>query len=159
MKEKIPQMDETGRLELVAEAVRYCQRVAKMGMPVAGYDKTPREAIYYAWTSRLGPKSKSARYRSRAAVGLKWGSREIRYDHAIPYRYELNALMALPVVTPETVRPILEKFDVCAIITAEEDARLSAAGLQSKMPGSWDGADSLARYKAVGIEILENRNT
>jgi hypothetical protein len=64
--------------------------------------------------------------------------------------------MALTVVTPETVRPVLEKFDVCAIITAEEDARLNAAGLQSRMPDGWDEIDPLARYKAVGIELLEN---
>lgn len=149
-------MDDTRRLEMVAEAVRYCQRVEAMGMAVAGYAKTPREAIYYAWTCRLGSKAKSAKYRSRAAVGLKWGQRKIRYDHLIPYCLELKALMALTVVTPETVRPVLEKFDVCAIITAEEDARLNAAGLQSRMPDGWDEIDPLARYKAVGIELLEN---
>jgi hypothetical protein len=158
MNEKVSCMDDRGRLQLVAEAVRYCQRVATMGMPVAGYAKTPREAIYFVWTRRLGPKAKSAKYRSRAAVGGKWGRREIVYDHAIPYRYELEALMALTVVTPETVRPVLEKYDVCVIITADEDARLTAAGLQREMPDDWDKIDPLARYKAVGIEIVENIN-
>jgi hypothetical protein len=45
-------MDETKRLELIVEAARYCQRVAAMGMPVAGYTKTLREAIYFAWMCR-----------------------------------------------------------------------------------------------------------
>ncbi len=46
MNEKVSScMDDAGRLELVAEAVRYCQRVEKMGMPMAGYAKTPREAM------------------------------------------------------------------------------------------------------------------
>jgi hypothetical protein len=127
-------LDDTQRLQLIAEAVRYCQRVREMGMPVAGYSKTAREAIYFVWTCRLGSKAKSAKYRSRAAAGRKWGSREIVCDHAIPYRYELKALMDLKDVAPETVRPVLEKYDVNAIITADEDARLAAAGLQSKMP-------------------------
>jgi hypothetical protein len=106
------EMNETLRLELIIEAVRYCQRVAAMGMRVAGYTKTLREAIYFAWTCRLGSKAKSAKYRSRAAVGRKWGRREIVLDHAIPFKYQQAVLMALPVVTAETVRPVLEKFDV-----------------------------------------------
>ena len=149
-------MEDLQRLQLVVESVRYCRRVASMGMPIAGYAKTPREAIYYAWTSRLGPKEKSAKYRSLASLGRKRGKGKIRYDHAIPYCYELEALMSLNVITPETVRPVLEKYDVAAIITAEEDAQLTAAGLQSKMPDDWDGIDPLARYKVIGIEILEN---
>ncbi len=151
-------MDDTKRLQLIAEAVRYCQCVAAMGMRVAGYAKTPREAIHVVWTLRFGSKAQAAKYRSRAAVGLKWGRREICFDHAIPYRYELKALMALTEVTPETVRPVLEKFDVHAIITKAEDDALRAAGLKSKMPDGWDGADTLARYKAVGMEIVENTN-
>jgi hypothetical protein len=151
-------MDDTQRLELVAEAVRYCQRVAAMDMPVAGYAKTPREAIYFVWTRRLGSKARSAKYRSKAAVGLKWGRREIVYDHAIPYHYELKALMDLTELTAEKVRPVLEKYEVCAIITADEHARLTAAGLQRKMPDDWDKIDPLARYKAVGIQIVENTN-
>ncbi len=149
-------MDDTQRLQLIVEAVQYCQRVKLMGMPAAGYAKTLREAIYFVWTSRLGSKAKSAKYRSQAAVGLKWGRREIIYDHAIPFSYELKALMELTEVTAETVRPILEKYEVCAIITADEDAMLTAAGLQSKMPSDWDKVDQLARYKAIEIVLVEN---
>jgi len=154
MKTRIFTDDE--RLKIIVEAVQYCQRVRAMGMTVAGYDKTVREAIYFVWTRRLGPKANSARYRSPAAVGLKWRSREIVYDHAVPYRFERMALMDLTEVTPETVRLVLEKYDVCAIITQEEDARLSAAGLKHSMPPDWDKIDPLARYKAVGIEIIDN---
>jgi hypothetical protein len=149
-------MDDTERLQLIAEAVRYCQRVSAMGMSIAGYRSTVREAIHFVWARRLGSKAKSAKYRSRDAVGRKSGRREIIYDHAIPYRYELKALMDLTEVTPETVRAVLEKYDACVIITADDDARLAAAHLGSKMPDDWDGIDPLARYKAVGIEIVEN---
>lgn len=123
-------MDDTKRLELITEAVRYCQHARAASVRVTGCSKMLREVIFFVWTSRLGSKAKSAKYRSRAAAGRKWGRKEIRYDHAIPYNYETAALMALPEVTVETVRAVLDKYDVAAIITADEDARLTAAGLQ-----------------------------
>ena len=99
-------MDDTKRLQLIAEAVRYCQHARAANTPVTGYCKMLREVIFFVWTSRLGSKAKSAKYRSLAAVGRKWGHREIVYDHAIPYCYELEALMELAEVTPEAVRPV-----------------------------------------------------
>ena len=158
MPEGSARMDEIERLQMIVEAVKYCQRVAAMGMPVAGYAKTLREAIYFVCTRRLGSKHKSARFRSSASVGRTWGRREIVYDHAIPFSYGLKALMELSEVTPETVRRILEKYDVAAIITADEDASLTAAGLRHKMPDRWDGMNPLARYQAVSINIVENKS-
>jgi len=158
MKENVSHLPDAKRLELIAETVRYCQHVAKLGMPKTAYAKTMRETIYSVWTSRLGPKTKSARYRSREAVGLRFGRGKIRYDHAIPFRYELQALMNLSAVTPDTMRPILEKYDVHTIITADEDTKLAEKKLKSEMPEGWDGTDRLARYKAVGIEVLENED-
>lgn len=155
---KSVRVDDRKRLQLIVEAVQYCQRVKLMGMPVAGYTKALREAIYFVWTSRLGSKAQSAKYRSRAALGRNWGQREIVYDHAIPFSYGQKALMELTEVTTETVRPVLDKYEVCAIITADEDAMLTAAGFHSKMPCDWDMIDPLARYKAVGINIVENIN-
>jgi len=127
-----------------------------MGMPVAGYAKAAREAVYYVWTCRLGSKARSAKYRSRAAKGLGWGRREIVYDHAIPFGYELKALLELTELNPETVRTVLDRYEVSAIITADEDGRVRLAGFGRKMPNDWDGIDPLARYRAVGIEIGEN---
>ncbi len=149
-------LDERTRLELIAEAVRYSQRARAMGMPVAGYTKTAREAIHSVWTLRFGSKARAAKYRSRDAEGLTFGRRKICFDHAIPYRYELQALMALRKVTPETVRPVLDKFDIHAIITKVEHDRLAARGLGSKMPERWNKKDPLARYKAARIALVEN---
>jgi hypothetical protein len=61
--------------------------------------------------------------------------------------------MALTEITPEAVKWVLDKFEVYAIITKDQDSRLTAAGLNSKMPEGWDGADALARYKAVKIDL------
>ncbi|PYT65499.1 MAG: hypothetical protein DMG42_31955 [Acidobacteria bacterium] len=40
-------MTDSKRLQLIAEAVRYCQRVKAMGMPSACYTKVLREPIYF----------------------------------------------------------------------------------------------------------------
>jgi hypothetical protein len=151
-------MDDTKRLQLIVEAVKYCKRAKSMGMKPSGYSKTLREAIHFVWTRRLGSKAQSAQYRSQVAVGLKWGRGEIIFDHAIPFRLELDALMGLPEVTVETVLRVLKKYDVSTIITKKEDVELNAAGYKSDMPSNWDGIDPLARYKAVGIKVVKNIN-
>src|SRR5215472_7472586 len=140
-------MDDTKRLELIVEAVRYCQRVAAMGMPASCYTKALREPIFYLWSSRDGlTKATRAKFRSKAAIGLKYGKREIVSDHAIPFTYQQAELLKLPEVSADTVRHILEleKFNLCAIVTKEEDTRLNRAGLGSAMPAHWDGLDPLA---------------
>jgi len=85
---------------------------------------------------------------------LNFGKREIVYDHAIPFRYIEAELLDLAEVTPQAVADVLEKKCVVALITTEEDRKLNAAGLSSKMPENWDGLDPLARYKAVGIDLV-----
>ena len=141
------------QLALIAEAVKYCQRVKAMGMPAACYSKALREPVYFLWERRNGGKSR-AKFRSRAAQGLNFGKREIVYDHAIPFRYIEAELLDLAEVTPQAVADVLEKKCVVALITTEEDRKLNAAGLSSKMPENWDGLDPLARYKAVGIDLV-----
>lgn len=52
------------------------------------------------------------------------------------------------------VKLIKEKL-FCALITKEEDALLSKAGLRNKMPEGWsfETGDMLARYRVVGIKM------
>jgi hypothetical protein len=65
-------MDDQKRLDLIAEAVRYCQRVRAMGMPPSSYTKALREPIYFLWELRAGkPKDRCAQYRSRESLGVK----------------------------------------------------------------------------------------
>lgn len=151
------EMNETLRLELIIEAVRYCQRVKGMGMPPACYSKSLREPVYFLWTLRGGgPKDRLARYRSKAAVGLRRGGGQLVLDHAIPFKYLQSELLQLHDVTPEAVRNVLMK-EILVLITKSEDDRLKASGFQAEMPHPWDRTDPLARYRAAGIELVENR--
>src|SRR5271167_1562140 len=99
---KICCMDDTKRLQLIVEAVRYCQRVEEMDMPTSCYSKALREPIYFLWQKRAGKsKSSIARYRSKNAVGLSFGNREIVFDHAVPFKFLQAELLKLVDVTTD----------------------------------------------------------
>jgi hypothetical protein len=154
----VKEWNEAQRLELIVEVVRYCQRVKQLGMPSSCYAKALREPVYFLWERRRGgSKYKLARYRSVGVVGLKSGHGQLVYDHAIPFNCLLSELINLGDATPEAVRSVLEKYETCVVITKSDDDRLNASGLQAKMPDGWDHTDTLARYKAVGIELVDNR--
>lgn len=149
-------MTDGQRLRFVAAAVRYCKHARKSKAPVTGYRRMLREVIYFAWVSRLGPKIRSAKYCSPEALNHRPLHGEIIYDHAIPINYGLDELLDLTVVTPETVQGVLDKYCVCALITAEQDAALRKHGLQNEMPMGRKQKDYRARYKVAKIKIVKN---
>jgi hypothetical protein len=73
-------MDDSQRLELICEAVRYCQRVTAFGMPSSCYSKALREPIHFLWERRSGARQRAARFRSRATEGLRYGKGEVVHD-------------------------------------------------------------------------------
>jgi hypothetical protein len=64
----------------------------------------------------------------------------------------VNRLMDMNPLTAEAISELLQRLFVVRLVTAEEDARLTAAGLRYSMPQGWDGSDIFARYSVVGIE-------
>jgi len=154
-------LSESQRLALIIEAVRYCRRVKEMGMPASCYSKALREPVYFLWNCRNGSsKEKIARYRSRNSVGLNFGAGRLVFDHAILFNYLESELFGLGEITPEAVREKLREYaEVFVLITKEEDDHINACGLGSKMPDNWDRIDSLPRYRAAGIVVVENDST
>ena len=149
-------MDDKKRLGLIIEAINYCKRVRSMDMPASCYTKALREPIFFLWECRTDKrKHHAAKFRSKNAVGLSLSDGNLVYDHAIPFNLTQKELLALPEVTQESVQKVLLKH-VAAVITQEEHGQLGKSGYASKMPDDWDHIDPLARYKAVGIEIVEN---
>lgn len=150
-------MDDYQRLSLIVEAVKYCQKVKQLGMPSSCYTKALREPIFFLWEIRLTKnKLKAAKYRSRAALGMKSGDGKLVYDHSVPFSYLQKELLDLVSVTIESVREILQRHGTACLITWDEDRALSKARLGRKMPEDWDRKDPLARYRAIGIEPLLN---
>jgi hypothetical protein len=148
-------MDDKQRLAVISEAVRYCQRAKALGMPAACYTKALREPIHFLWERRAGSKLQCARFRSKDATGLSPGTGQLIYDHAVPFSYLQRELLSLDPVTPDAVCGVLGKFGTIVLITESENARLNAAGYGRKMPAHWDGIDPLARYTAIGVEVVE----
>lgn len=143
------------RLNLIVEAVAYCRRVAAMGMPASCYSKALREPIHFLW-DRIGAKHQSARYATEEALAAERGLGLIVFDHAIPFRYQLEDLISMSEITPDAVRSTLNKYGVTVLITKEQDRLLTSLGLQRNMPNGWDGLDPLARYKSANIPLVEN---
>jgi hypothetical protein len=125
-------------------------------MPASCYTKALREPIHFLWERRLGSKLRVAAYCSKAAVGLRFGKGEIIYDHAVPFRYLQEELLALEPVTQEAVLQVLEKFGTVVLVTKAESAELDEKGYSSNMPEGWDRVDPLARYRVLGIELVAN---
>lgn len=151
-------MSEFKRLELIAEAVRYCQRVSAMGMPASAFSKALREPIHFLWERRAGSKTAAAQYRSRSSVGLSFGNGKLVYDHAVPFIYLQRRLLALETVDEPSIRALLQQLNLVALITKDEDKVLKSVGLTKSMPKDWDGNDPLARYREMGIELIPNRD-
>jgi hypothetical protein len=150
-------MDENKRLKLISEAIRYCQRVRKMGMPPSGYTKALREPIYYLWECRNeSSKSHNAAYRSKQSKGLAHGSGLLVRDHAVPFKHLQDRLLSLsPVTTPE-LRSLLDKLCVGVLVTKDEHSRLHAAHITRQLAENWFDKDIFGRYGAAGITLEKN---
>lgn len=144
-------LEETQRLELICETIRYCQRIRDGGGPAAVWTKALREAVHFIWELRRGNKTVAARYRSRASKGLFFGSHHIVYEHVIPLKVVHKALMDLVDPDPTEVKAILDRMLITCIVTKEEDQKLGRG-----MPSDWDGIASFVRYDLAGIEVEDN---
>lgn len=129
-------------------------------MPSSCYSKALREPVYFLWECRDGlSKEQRPKFRSTAAVGMHFGTGELVYDHAVPFKLLQDELLALTDVTVDAVHHVLKTHGVIVLITKKEDRLLRKAGYGSKMPSNWGRADPLARYKAVGIEVVQNTSS
>ncbi len=149
-------LDELQRLQLICEAIRYCQRVQSVSGPKILWRRILREAVGRLWEDRRGNRDRAAQYRSVTSKEMTWGAHELVYEHAIPLAIVHAKLMALAEVQPEAVRSILKDFLVTCIITKNEDKKLNMCGFGRSMPPGKDEKEPLARYQAAGIEIEEN---
>lgn len=65
-------------------------------------------------------------------------------------------MLALSPVTPNAAPAILEPFQRLRFDHRGEQRLLDAAGFARAMPDDWDGEDALARYRKMGVELVEN---
>lgn len=85
----------------------------------------------------------------------QWG---IRIEHMIPTEVvfrQFEKLHDAGRLTIDYVEHTIRDRLFCALITEDEDDRLTDEGWQRRMPDDWDfdTGDILARYKAAGIQM------
>ena len=92
--------------------------------------------------------------RSVKAKGLK--RKDVIHEHVVPHLIVMDKLLSLDKLTNENIINVINKYYVICAITKEEDKKLNAAGLRSKMPKNWndESGSVFARYETVGIDIL-----
>ena len=100
-------LSEAQRLDLICDAIRYCQRVRDKGMPNSAWTKALRDPIHFLWEKRGGNKLEAARYRSLASAGIPRGGGRIRYDHAVPFRALQAQLMEMADPSTDAVKEVL----------------------------------------------------
>jgi hypothetical protein len=81
--------------------------------------------------------------------------KRLTHEHTIPLSLLAKEVLNFETDDRESIRKIFSIHCRAALVTKEEDRKLNSAKLRSAMPSSWSfGEEILARYSAVGIELL-----
>ena len=144
-------------IDFILFAVKQAQEAEAFGFSRNHCSRNLKTALDHHWqrkTLRLGQKARIPR--SMAALNLPLS--ECVVEHVVPKMDIVNRLMDMKPLTTATISELLTNHFMVMLVTHEEHARLNASGLRSTMPREWDGSDIFARYAAVGIEPVRNRN-
>jgi len=142
-------LDQSGKiLEIIVKE--------KIGNPPCNESvKRLAEAIHKIWELHntddpyeRGPKSAALR-RTKSKAGV--------IDHPVPQIHLAKKLLSMPEEDYRLpyISNLLHRFAFFCFISPEEKQRLVRAGIEHKMPISWDGIDRYARYAEVGISMGE----
>lgn len=81
---------------------------------------------------------------------------DLIYEHMIPKRkyiqQECESRAINKTLTKQDIITLLNRYWHIAVITKNENTLLS----KTTMPNNWDNLDCHARYKLVGLELVEN---
>lgn len=108
--------------------------------------------ITWVW-SEFNGKHQGCQFWSKEALQSGFPNKHLVHEHLVPKRVLVDAIIDEIEKTPDSIYDYLERFCIGVVVTKDEDARLNAAGLRSKMPENWDTKDPWARYNAVGIKV------
>ncbi|HWS88662.1 MAG TPA: hypothetical protein VN282_16935 [Pyrinomonadaceae bacterium] len=81
--------------------------------------------------------------------------KRLTHEHTIPLSLLAERVLSLETDDRAAIRAVFTAHCRAALVTKEEDRKLNVAKLRSAMPSDWSfGGNMLARYSAVGIELL-----
>lgn len=124
------------------ERLTYCAKFAVIDQAI------------WIWSEFEGKYQGCKLWSVRALRGLEVDSPLI-HEHPVPRKEIRKRLFSLKSPSPQSVRKVMDQLCLGVVVTKSEDIALTKAGLNAKMPDTWDGKDVFARYKVVGIEVRE----
>lgn len=139
-----PHVEREARLTRDAPLMEFVRVTRQGAMRSLDYWFTPRRRGEYRPTSVLW--SGSARALPNAS------GTPLRSEHVYPLNLLCRDLLEAEPTVEAFGRLVADRL-VLAVITVEEDARLSTAGLSRSMPAAWDGRDPFDRYRAAGLDV------
>ena len=112
--------------------------------------------VTWVW-SEFNGKYKGCEHWSEEAWLLRDQPKRLVHEHIIPKKMLIEQLLQLSNPNAMSVKALLTRHCIGAVITREEDRRLSNSGLRSKMPEGWvwneNESDVWARYSLAGIKL------
>jgi len=93
-------------------------------------------------------------YASEAAKPFLHIGGAVISDHCVPLSLLVQRVLRERIADVDLLVNLAAQYSAMALITVEEDNRLSSFKLRKSMPPDWDGQDKLARYKAIGINMV-----
>ncbi|WP_143072614.1 MULTISPECIES: hypothetical protein [unclassified Variovorax] len=75
-------------------------------------------------------------------------------DHCIPLSLLVQRVLRERIADVDVLVKLAYEHSAMALVTKDEDQKLTEFRLRKSMPSDWDGKDPLARYKAIGIDVL-----
>lgn len=142
--------------EFIVFAVQQAQEAQGFGFTRNESCRNLKTALHQYWQNKtMGLHSQAKKkeiLRSKAAAGKPLG--ECVVEHSVPLMEIVNRLMKLKPLTMLRVTNLLKKLYRVRLVTQAEHIKLNEGGMRSKMPDGWDGKDAFARYRSIGIKLV-----
>ena len=147
-------MSERDNLDYIRKAVKQAKKAQKYGFTRNECSRNLKTALHQYWQNKeMGQHSQSQRKNlPRSVEASKRELKGLRLEHVVPQMWFVNQLMDMDTIDKEEIRELLETYFRVLLVTKEEDAKLTEAGLRYKMPKDWDEENPWARHDAVGIK-------
>ena len=107
--------------------------------------------ILWCWSEFEG-KINGCIHWSKAAKSVT-DHEKLRHEHVVPKKHIIDLLMKVSKPSEDYIFALMTKHCIGAVVTLDEDKRLTDLGYRSSMPENWNGEDVWARYKEARIEI------
>ena len=147
-------MSKPDNLDYILFAIKQAKKAEKYGFTRNECSRNLKTALHQYWQNKeMGQHSQSQRKNlPRSVEASERELKGLRLEHVVPQMWFLNKFIDMDRIDKEEIRELLENYFNVLLVTKDEDAKLTEAGLRSKMPDDWDGENPWARHDAVGIK-------